>query len=118
MRRACRAAAGYFCTAAGVVIDLLHEEQPAVVDELTEFPGARLQQFDDALAARRARCRPKLSRHRPASRSSGVRRDDQLAGRQPHDVLLVEPVELLGIEDGVAAADALEREALDELRSS
>ena len=39
----------------------------------------------------------------------------QLVGREPRQVLRVEPVELLGIEDGVAAADALEREARDEL---
>ena len=30
-----------------------------------------------------------------------------LDSRKPHDVLLIEPVELLGIEDGVAAADAV-----------
>ena len=32
-----------------------------------------------------------------------------------HDVLVVHPFELLGVEHGVAAADALEVEALDEV---
>ena len=39
----------------------------------------------------------------------------ELVRRQPHDVLLVEPVELFGVEHGVAAADPLERERRDEL---
>ena len=39
----------------------------------------------------------------------------EIAGGQPADVLLIEPVELVLTEDGVAAADALERERGDEL---
>jgi hypothetical protein len=39
----------------------------------------------------------------------------ELRGRQACDVLLIEPVQLLGIEDGVSAADALEGEELREL---
>src|SRR5581483_3938384 len=39
----------------------------------------------------------------------------KLVGRQPRDVLLVEPVELLWVKHGVAAADPLEREDLLEL---
>ena len=34
----------------------------------------------------------------------------QLAGRQPRDVLLIEPVQLLWIEHRVAAADSPQRE--------
>jgi hypothetical protein len=40
---------------------------------------------------------------------------DQVVSGQPRDVLRVEPVELLGIEDSVAAADALERETRNQL---
>ena len=34
----------------------------------------------------------------------------ELIRREPRDVLRVEPVELLGVEDDVATADAVERE--------
>ena len=49
----------------------------------------------------------------PEERRDAVR---ELAGRQPHHLLLVEPIELVGIEDRVSAADALERETVHELR--
>ena len=39
----------------------------------------------------------------------------ELVRREPRDVLLIEPVELLLVEDGVTAADAVERERLDQL---
>ena len=51
---------------------------------------------------------------RPAASRSGPEPGQNLVPAQPHDVLLVEPVELLRIEHGVAAADALEREPRDE----
>ena len=35
----------------------------------------------------------------------------QFLGRQPRDVLLIEPVEFLGIENGIPTADAFEAEA-------
>ena len=55
------------------------------------------------------------SRHRPASASERLHAGGKIRRRQPHDVLLVEPVELVLAEDGVAAADAFERERGDEL---
>src|SRR6185369_8769296 len=39
----------------------------------------------------------------------------ELVRREPHDVLLVEPLELLGIENRIAAADTVERKQLDQL---
>ena len=54
------------------------------------------------------------SLHSPASSRAARRGERDLRG-QPQDVLLVEPVEFLGIEDGVAAADPLERERRNQL---
>ncbi len=39
----------------------------------------------------------------------------ELVGRQAHDVLLVEPLQLFRTKDGVAAADAVERKSIDQL---
>ena len=55
------------------------------------------------------------SRHKPAAISRSLIRASNSSRRHPRDVLLVEPVQLLRIEDGVAAADAFEREQLDQL---
>ena len=67
-------------------------------------------------AQRTTRASPvvKASRHRPCSRAR-LETPGELVGRQPGNVLLVEPVELFGVEDGVAAADAFERERCDQL---
>ena len=108
-------AARCFCTAAAIVL--------AGRPRGTAGPSRRSR----AAAARAAAAAPaprpatparspaNASCHRPASRSSGSTRAAQVVARQPGDVLLVEPLELLGIEDGVPAADALEREARDQL---
>ena len=85
------------------------------VDEIVEPLRARLQQLEHgekprvpiAEIARRSTAR--------AASNDGFSRARELVRREPHQVLLVEPVELLGVEDRVAAADALERERRDEL---
>ena len=53
--------------------------------------------------------------HNPAASSIGFALAEQLVRAQPRQILGVEPVELLRIEHRVAAADAVERERLDQL---
>ena len=97
-----------------VVLDLIDEEEPALRDEVVQTLDARLQQLEHrkepGVPIREVGLVPESCL--PERRLETPR---ELVGRQAHDVLLVEPVELLLIEDGVAAADAVERERLDQL---
>ena len=94
--------------------DGLIEERTAIVDELAELLRPRLKERHHAqepLALVAVEGRPP---------QTGVGEErlhacGEIAGGQPADVLLIEPVELFLTEDGVAAADALERERGDEL---
>ena len=71
-------------------------------------------------AAAPARARARAAAHRrigtpePGLFEPGARVRNQHVVGHLHDVLVVHPFELLGIEHGVAAADALEIEALDQ----
>ena len=43
---------------------------------------------------------------------------DDVIRAQANHVLLIEPVQFVGVEHGVATADSLERELLDQFRSA
>src|SRR5205823_13402971 len=92
------------------------EEWTQVFDELVELLDARLEQREHGGNPFRLRC---LQRLAPQSGLAQPRFNplEQRCRRQPSDVLLVEPVELLRIEHGVAAADPVEREERDQLVS-
>src|SRR5581483_4612571 len=97
-----------------VVGDRVGEEESPEACEVAETFGAWLQQLEDRKEPRPPRgdeiVLPQAGRleRRPQTRR-------ELARREPHDVLLIEPIQLFWIEDSVAAADARERERRDEL---
>src|SRR6185437_8558813 len=100
---------------AGRLVDvrLLDEKRPELIDELIEVLYSRGEQPQNPLDPG---CLRRFERVAPQARIDQAALDtaEQLGGRQPGDVLLVEPVKLLGIEDRVAAADPFEREQLDQ----
>ncbi len=97
-----------------VVLDVVREEGAGLVREIAEPARAWLQQVQHAvepgaLAAGQAVVPESgLAQHALQTRQ-------QVVVRQAHDVLAVEPLQLLGVEHGVAAADTLQREARHQL---
>ena len=91
-----------------VVVRRRVEEGFELLDELGQPPRARSQQRQHARPpVCFVRCRIGAEKRLQSVHELGV--------GQPQQVLMVEPVELLGVEHGVAAADAVEREGRDEL---
>src|SRR5437870_2761214 len=92
-----------------VVLNVVSEKESALSDEIMKPASARLQQLEHRKEPRVTGAEiavvPDSSLLQKWLESSA-----QLVGRQPRDVLLVEPIELLLIEDRVAAADAFEPE--------
>src|SRR5438876_1774266 len=90
-----------------VVLDRVSKKEASLRGEISETFDARLQQLEHGKEPRVT-----ISKVRLIPESGGLKprlhSPRELVGRQPHHVLLVEPVELVRIEDGVAAADTLE----------
>src|SRR5438445_3286209 len=97
-----------------VVRDRVREEEATLRDEVAEPPRPRLEQLEHRKKPRvpisKIRVVPEIFGSEPRLQTSA-----ELVRREPRHVLLVEPIELLGIEHGVAAADALDRKRVDEL---
>src|SRR5712692_5239079 len=97
-----------------VVLDLADKEKPRLRSEVADPLHARLQQLEH-----RKKPRMPISEVRVIPQTRGLKRwfDTlrKIVGREQGDVLLVEPIELSRIEHGAAAADAVEREPLDQL---
>ena len=93
-----------------VVLDRVAEEQRALRGEIVEPLGARSQQLEHGEEPRVSIAEIVVV-PQPGGFEPRLDADRELVRREPHDVLLVEPVELLRVEHGVAAADAVEREA-------
>ena len=85
----------------------------ALLHEITEPLRARPQQLEHGgepgVSIAEIVVAPQPGRFEP-----GPHPRRELVGGEPQDVLLVEPVQLLGIEHRVAAADPLEREGADQ----
>ena len=92
----------------------IRQKGPSAVDVVRQPLRARLQQRENPAhpweLVTGQRLPPQAGRL-----ESGRESRQQFFVRKREQVLMVEPVQLLGVEDGVAAADALEREAIDEL---
>src|SRR5262245_28870556 len=112
--------AGHSCRAqmllhrALLVLHFLSKEEAAGNGKVPQPPGARSQQVEDRVQPRAllsvVRIVPKACVMKPRPHASS-----ELFERQPEHVLLVEPIELLGIEDRPAAANAREPKDLGEL---
>ena len=96
-----------------VVFDAVAQKRLELRDQVLEPPHAREQESDDTLEPRGARA---FERCVPQSRGfeGGTKACDDLRGRHSRDVLRVHPLEFLGIEHGIAAADPLERKCRDQ----
>src|SRR3989441_9877433 len=98
----------------GIEFDRANEEESSVCGEIVEALRARLQQLED-----REEPRVTLAEIVVAPESGGFERGldsaRELVGREPHDVLLIEPIQFLGIEHRIPAADAIERERLHDV---
>ena len=106
---------GQVLLASGLVdVHRVDQKRTELVDELIEVLDPRLQQIDDPRDPSPSSV-SSAARHRSASRSRPLIRLEQVERGKTGDVLLVEPVQFFGVEDGVAAADAIEREQRDQL---
>src|SRR4051812_46473260 len=96
------------CYCSGVVLDGVDEKEPRLHRELIEALRARTEQLEDGeepgVAITKKIVAPDASGFE--ERLGALR---ELVGSKAHEVLLVEPVQLLRIEHRVAAADPLER---------
>src|SRR6185436_19725180 len=97
-----------------VVLQRIAEEEASLRREIVEPLRARLQQFEYRVEPRVPIAEVLVApdtgllerRFEPAR---------ELVRGDPHEMLLIEPVELLGIEDRVSPADPFERERRDQL---
>ena len=92
-----------------VVLHRVREEEPPLRHEVVQAPGARLQQLEDGEEPRVTIAEIALV---PQRRVLQARLEPaaELVRRQTRDVLLIEPVELLRVEDRIPAADPFEAE--------
>src|SRR5581483_2340702 len=90
------------------------EKETAELREVAKPLRARLQQLQNGEQPRMA-ARHVLVVPEPVGLEPRLDASRELVRRHPPQMVLVEPLELLGIENGVAAADAVEREHRREL---
>src|SRR5687767_11486284 len=91
----------------GVVAGRLFEERSQLIRKLRELLTARPQQ-------RKNGGRPAVSPQAPSPRPQAPEPRHEFFVREANQVLMIEPIELVGIEHGVAAADRLEIESLNQ----
>src|SRR5262245_61247267 len=97
-----------------LIFDLVREKVAPERRELIEPLRARLQQLQHRFQPG-APALPKPLVPAPRRLEPRPHLLDELARREPHQVLLIHPIELLAVENGAAAADAVEIEDLREL---
>src|SRR5206468_7619047 len=92
------------------------EEEFTLLTEIREAPCPGLQQFEHSkkpgVPLSQIRVAPEPSRFKYRFQPHA-----ELVGREPREVLRVEPIQLFQIEYSAPAADALERECRHELLS-